>query len=77
MPSPAFTAFTAFTMTTKVRITERYDDTNLMAACLLAADPERYQGVLQEWADIVLSRAAHPDDREAGPLFQQPHRQAA
>ena len=50
---------------------EGYSAGNLLAATLIASDPERYQGVLQEWADIVLSRAAHPDDREAGPLFQQ------
>jgi hypothetical protein len=57
-------------MTTKVRITERYDAANLEAATVIASDPERYQGVLQEWADTILTRAAQPDEALAGPLFE-------
>jgi hypothetical protein len=58
-------------MTTKARITERYDAGNLEAASILAGDPKRYPGLPQEWADIVLTRAAQPDDAEAGPLFRK------
>lgn len=48
-----------------------FDAANLLAATLIAADPARYQGVLQEWADVILSKAAEPDESEAGPLFRQ------
>ena len=48
-----------------------YQQANEMAANLIASDPERYQGVLQEWADTILTRAAQPDDALAGPLFRQ------
>ena len=58
-------------MTTQVRITERYDAANLEAATVIASDPERYQGVLAEWADTILTRAAQPDEALAGPLFRQ------
>lgn len=57
-------------MTTKARITDRYDLANLEAATIIAANPEKYQGVLQEWADLILSKAAAPSDSEAGPLFR-------
>jgi hypothetical protein len=61
-------------MTTKQtvsRVLAGYQQQNEMAANLIAADPVRYQGVLQEWADLILSKAAHPDDSEAGPLFKR------
>jgi hypothetical protein len=64
-------------MSTRKRITKQYDDTNLLAATLLALDPERYPGVLQEWADTILSKAAQPDESEAGPLFAATGRRAA
>jgi hypothetical protein len=64
-------------MAARVKITDRYDQANLECACIIAGNPEKYQGVLQEWADTILSKAAEPDDAEAGPLFQQPRRQAA
>ena len=59
-------------MTTKVRITERYDAANLEAATVIASDPEKYpEGSLPAlWSDVVLSKAAEPDDAEAGPLFE-------
>jgi hypothetical protein len=57
-------------MTTKQKITDRYDQDNLVAACLIAADPDKYQGVLQDWADTILSKAAAPSDSECGPLFR-------
>jgi hypothetical protein len=47
-----------------------FDASNLLAATLIASDPKRYQGVLQEWADLILTRAAQPDDALAGPLFE-------
>jgi hypothetical protein len=57
-------------MTTK-RITERYDTGNLTAASIIASNPVAYpEGSLAaQWADMILSKAAHPDDAEAGPLF--------
>ena len=50
-----------------------YTASNLMAACLIAADPVAYPegSLMAEWADVVLSKAANPDDAEAGSLFQQ------
>jgi hypothetical protein len=62
-------------MTTKARITVRsardgYSAGNLESATIIAADPKRYQGVLQEWADTILTRAAQPDDALVGPLFE-------
>ena len=54
-----------------------YAADNLECACVIAANPEKYQGVLQEWADVILTKAAHADDAEAGPLFQQTNRRAA
>ena len=51
-----------------------YQAANLEAATIIAADPVKYPvgGLMQEWADVILSRAAAPPaDWEAGPLFQQ------
>ena len=52
------------------RLVARHDAANLEAATLIAADPERYPGEMQEWADLVLSRAAEAKDEDAGPLFR-------
>jgi hypothetical protein len=59
-------------MTTK-RITERYDTGNLAAASIIASNPVAYPegSLMAQWADLILSKAAHPDDAEAGPLFRQ------
>jgi hypothetical protein len=64
-------------MTDSQRARQGYTTSNLECACIIAADPERYQGVLQEWADRILSKAANPDDREAGSLFEATSRRAA
>ena len=56
-------------MTDSQRAREGYATSNLEFACILAASPELYPGLPQLWADIVLSRAARPDDAEAGALF--------
>ena len=57
-------------MTDSQRARQGYAADNLECACIVAADPERYQGVLQTWADLILTRAAQPDDALAGPLFE-------
>jgi hypothetical protein len=64
-------------MTTKARITVRsardgYSAGNLECACLIAIDPVAYPegSLMAEWADVVLSRAAQPDEALAGPLFE-------
>ena len=46
---------------------------NLECAHIIASDTVRYPpgGLMQEWADVILSRAAVPPaDWEAGPLFR-------
>jgi hypothetical protein len=54
----------------KLSIAAKFDEENLRAARIVAADPVRYPGLMQEWADMILSRAAAPPaDWEAGPLF--------
>lgn len=67
-------------MSAAKRAVEHYRAGNLEAARILAADPERYPGLPQVWAAMVLSRAgvtgvpgqhpgaAHPD-AVFGPLF--------
>ena len=51
---------------------EGYDRANLVAACLIAGNPTLYpeSGLMQRWADVILSKATAPDQSEAGPLFQ-------
>ena len=61
-------------MSTVKRAVDRYREQNEMAATIIASDPVRYPvgGLMQEWADMILSKAAAPPaDWEAGPLFQQ------
>jgi hypothetical protein len=43
-------------------------------ARIVAADPVKYQGVLQTWATLVIERA-QPTIK--GPLFEAPGRRAA
>ena len=59
-------------MTTKTRITERYNAGNMTAASIIASNPAAYPAgsLAAEWADMILSRAANPDQAEAGPLFR-------
>jgi hypothetical protein len=59
-------------MTDSQRARQGYATSNLECACLIALDPVAYPegSLMAEWADVVLSRAAHPDDALAGPLFE-------
>jgi hypothetical protein len=41
-----------------------YQQNNILAARIIAADPARYSGVLQEWARAVLAQQPEP----LGPL---------
>jgi hypothetical protein len=52
---------------------QAYSAGNLECACIIAGQPETFpEGSLPAlWADVVLSKAAEPDDAEAGPLFRQ------
>ena len=57
-------------MAIEPRIADRYRETNETCARIIAAEPERYPGLPQEWARLVLSRVAEPPaDAECGPLF--------
>ena len=47
----------------------QYAEGNLLAATIIAADPVKYPGGAQEWADLILTRAAEVDERP-GPLFR-------
>ena len=61
-------------MTTKQTVSRAragYQRANEEAATIIAADPAKYQGVMQEWADRILTKAAHPDELEAGPLIDR------
>jgi hypothetical protein len=55
-----------------------YTASNLLAATLLAADPERYPAgsLMAEWSDMILSKAAEISDSEVGPLFPKQSRAA-
>ena len=53
---------------------QAYSAGNLESAGIIAADPVKYQGVLQAWATLVIERA-QPTIK--GPLFEAPGRQAA
>ena len=59
-------------MTDTQRKLAAYRRGNLEAARIVAADPERYSGLMQEWAALVLSRAEKTtiDTPVAGPLFK-------
>lgn len=57
-------------MTNNQRVVKQYATDNLMAASIIASNPDKYQGALQEWADTILSKAAVPSDAEVGPLFR-------
>ena len=54
-------------------VRDAHHQQNLMAATLIAADPMAYpEGSLSAlWSDVVLSKAAEPDDSEAGSLFDR------
>ena len=52
----------------KLSIAAKFDEQNLRAARIIAADPVRYPGLMQEWAALVVGKAA-PTVR--GPLFKE------
>jgi hypothetical protein len=56
-----------------------YSASNLESATIIASDPALYPegGLMQTWADRILTEAAAPMDSECGPLFQQTNRRAA
>lgn len=58
-------------MASRVKVTEQYAADNWVAACIIAADPVKYPegGLMQKWADAILTQAAETSDVEAGPLF--------
>ena len=49
-----------------------YSASNLEAATIIASDPALYPegGLMQTWADRVLTEAAEISDEEVGPLFE-------
>lgn len=51
---------------THLKKLEAYTMANLEAARIVAADPERYPGLMQEWASAVLTKAGamNTDERE-------------
>jgi hypothetical protein len=51
-------------MTNHQRKAELYRERNLEAAAIIAADPQGYPGLMQEWACLVLQR----DAEQATPL---------
>jgi hypothetical protein len=44
----------------------------MLAATLIASTPALYRegSLMAQWADRILSKAAQPDQSEAGPLFE-------
>lgn len=59
-------------MTTKARITDRYNEANLECACIIAGNPTLYPegSLMAEWADTITSRAANAEEAKAMPLFK-------
>jgi hypothetical protein len=45
-------------MKNNTRIAEQFRKQNEAAATIIAANPERYPGIMQTWADAVLSTSA-------------------
>jgi hypothetical protein len=56
-------------MATPKRAADYYRAGNLECARIIAAEPERYGGLLAEWAELVIEKSK-PRDRECGPLFK-------
>lgn len=50
-------------MATPKNIKAKYDEQNLQAAHIVAADPLKYPGGMQEWAALVLKRLDRPAGR--------------
>lgn len=53
-------------MTDSQRARQGYATSNLESARIVAADPAKYQGVLQTWARLVIENSVR---RVEGPLF--------
>ena len=66
-------------MTTKQKITDRYDQGNLEAATIIAANPALYPegSLMAERADAILSRAVDAQDAKAMPLIEAADRRRA
>jgi len=45
-------------------IKAKFDEQNLEAARIIAADPVRYPGGMQDWATLVLKRLERPGGRQ-------------
>ena len=45
-------------------IKAKYDEQNLEAARIIAADPVKYPGGMQDWATLVLKRLERPGGRQ-------------
>ena len=45
-------------------IKAKYDEQNLEAARIIAADPLKYPGGMQAWAELVLKRLERPAERQ-------------
>lgn len=60
-------------MTNNQRVVKQYATNNLVAASIIASNPALYPpgGLMQEWADRILTQAAETPDAECGPLFRQ------
>ncbi len=52
---------------------DRYDQANLEAASIIAADPTKYPAgsLAAIWADAITSKAAEVKDQDVGRLFRQ------
>jgi hypothetical protein len=48
-------------------IKAKYDEQNLEAARIIAADPLKYPGGMQAWATLVLKRMERPAGRHINP----------
>jgi hypothetical protein len=59
-------------MTRNQRLTSQHNVANLESARIIASDPVKYPGggVMQQWAELILSNDAKPEDSEFGPLFK-------
>ena len=51
-------------MATPKNIAAKFAEQNLKAAHIIAADPVKYPGGMQEWAALVLKRLERPAGRE-------------
>jgi len=52
-------------MATPKSIAAKFAEQNLKAVRIIAADPLKYPGGMQEWADLVLKRLERPAGRQS------------